>query len=179
MAKEWKALELAGEEAGLNGEDLIDYVNTTTNIFNEKTADGAPFEDFDEEFINYLNNEILTDDRVTSFLRSKRTEPFEISELQTRSSNKQVRIDVQSQRQKAESKRNKDRSTKSRRRRSRTSSGGGGDLVVRAAVKDRLGDMHVAHDFWDALDHEVNKLLQDAIRRAQSDARETVEARDL
>lgn len=53
------------------------------------------------------------------------------------------------------------------------------DLIVKAAVKDRLGNHNVASDFYDALDREVNQLLRDAARRAEANDRKTVQPRDL
>lgn len=53
------------------------------------------------------------------------------------------------------------------------------DLIVKAAVKDALNDMNVASDFYDALDEEVQDLLDDAARRAGENDRKTVQPRDL
>jgi histone H3/H4 len=53
------------------------------------------------------------------------------------------------------------------------------DLIVKAAVKDAVGDLNVAADFYDALDAEVQDLLDDAKHRAQENDRKTVQARDL
>ena len=53
------------------------------------------------------------------------------------------------------------------------------DLIVKAAVKEELDDMNVASDFYDALDEEVEELLQDAARRADENDRKTVQPRDL
>jgi histone H3/H4 len=53
------------------------------------------------------------------------------------------------------------------------------DLIVKAAVKDAIEDQNVASDFYDALDAEIQDLLNDAKRRAQDNGRKTVQARDL
>ena len=53
------------------------------------------------------------------------------------------------------------------------------DLIVKAAVKEALNDMNVASDFYDALDGEVEELLEDAARRAEENDRKTVQPRDL
>ena len=53
------------------------------------------------------------------------------------------------------------------------------DLIVKAAVKNRLTNQNVAADFYDALDAEVEELLEDATRRAQENDRKTIQARDL
>ncbi len=53
------------------------------------------------------------------------------------------------------------------------------DLIVKAAVKDALGEMNVSSDFYDALDAEVQDLLDDTGRRAQENGRKTVQPRDL
>ena len=53
------------------------------------------------------------------------------------------------------------------------------DLIVKAAVKEALDDMNVSSDFYDALDEEVDELLEDAAERAEANDRKTVQARDL
>jgi len=53
------------------------------------------------------------------------------------------------------------------------------DLIVQSTVKDRLEDMNVAADFYDALDGEVDTLLDRAAQRAQDNDRKTVQSRDL
>ncbi len=53
------------------------------------------------------------------------------------------------------------------------------DLVVKAAVKDALDDNYVAAEFYDALNEEVEELLDDAARRAEANDRKTVQPRDL
>jgi len=53
------------------------------------------------------------------------------------------------------------------------------DLIVKAAVKEQLEGKNVASDFYDALDEEVEALLDDAARRAESNDRKTVQPRDL
>jgi histone H3/H4 len=53
------------------------------------------------------------------------------------------------------------------------------DLIVKAAVKDAFEDMNVSADFYDALDEEVQELLDDAAARAEANDRVTVQARDL
>ena len=53
------------------------------------------------------------------------------------------------------------------------------DLIVQSAVKDEIGEMNVAADFYDALDEEVTDLLENAARRAEENDRKTVQPRDL
>lgn len=53
------------------------------------------------------------------------------------------------------------------------------DLVVKAAVKEALPDNNVASDFYEALDEEVEELLEEAADRADGNGRVTVEPRDL
>jgi len=53
------------------------------------------------------------------------------------------------------------------------------DLIVQSTVKDQLENMNVAADFYDALDDEVDDLLERAAQRAQDNDRKTVQPRDL
>ncbi|MBX0296924.1 DUF1931 domain-containing protein [Haloarcula nitratireducens] len=52
-------------------------------------------------------------------------------------------------------------------------------FIVKAAVKDALSEQNVSADFYEALDDEVNELLEDAAQRAEANDRKTVQARDL
>jgi histone H3/H4 len=53
------------------------------------------------------------------------------------------------------------------------------DLIVKAAVKDSLSQVNVASDFYDALDEEVQELIDDAAERAKANDRKTAQPRDL
>lgn len=53
------------------------------------------------------------------------------------------------------------------------------ELIVKAAVKEKLADQNVSSDFYDALDKEVEDLLDEASQRAADNDRKTVQARDL
>ena len=53
------------------------------------------------------------------------------------------------------------------------------DFVVKAAVKAYFDDQNVASDFYDALDEEVEELLEKAAQRAANNDRKTVQSRDL
>ena len=53
------------------------------------------------------------------------------------------------------------------------------DLIVKSTLKERAGDMNVSADFYDALDEEVDEVLQRAMERARGNDRKTVQARDL
>ena len=53
------------------------------------------------------------------------------------------------------------------------------DLIVKSAVKDALEGNNVWADIYDALDAEVEELLEDAARRAEANDRRTVQPRDL
>ena len=53
------------------------------------------------------------------------------------------------------------------------------DLIVKSAVKDALEGNNVSAGIYDALDAEVEELLEDAARRAEANDRRTVQPRDL
>lgn len=46
------------------------------------------------------------------------------------------------------------------------------DLIVKAAVKDAI-DGNISADFYDALDEEVNELLDETAQRAKENDRKT------
>jgi len=52
-------------------------------------------------------------------------------------------------------------------------------LVVKAKIKDYVGDKNVAGDFAEALSARVGGLIKDAAKRAEANGRKTVQARDL
>jgi len=53
------------------------------------------------------------------------------------------------------------------------------DLIVKSTVKEALEGNNVSADFYDALNDEVEDLLDDAARRAEANDRRTVQPRDL
>lgn len=53
------------------------------------------------------------------------------------------------------------------------------ELIVKSSVREELDDMNVASDLFEALDEEVEELLEDAARRAAANDRKTVQPRDL
>jgi len=53
------------------------------------------------------------------------------------------------------------------------------DLIVKSAVKDALEGNNVSADFYDALNDEVEELLEDAAQRAEANDRRTAQPRDL
>lgn len=53
------------------------------------------------------------------------------------------------------------------------------DLIVKSAVKDALEGRNASADLYDALNDEVEQLLEDAARRAKANDRKTVQPRDL
>ena len=53
------------------------------------------------------------------------------------------------------------------------------DLIVKAAVKDKVDEKNVSADFYEALDERVEEVLEEAGRRAEANDRKTVQARDL
>ena len=51
------------------------------------------------------------------------------------------------------------------------------DLIVQSTVKEQLEDMNVAAEFYDALDEEVDGLLERAAQRARDNDRKTIQDR--
>lgn len=52
-------------------------------------------------------------------------------------------------------------------------------LIVKSAVRERVEEVNVAADFYEALNREVDELVSDAARRAEANGRRTVQPRDL
>lgn len=52
-------------------------------------------------------------------------------------------------------------------------------LVVKSKIKEHSSDLNVAGDFADALDKEVESMIQKACERAKANGRKTLQARDL
>lgn len=52
-------------------------------------------------------------------------------------------------------------------------------LVVKAKIKDVIGDYNVAGDFAEELDKQVRMLVSAAAKRAEANGRRTVMAKDL
>jgi len=52
-------------------------------------------------------------------------------------------------------------------------------LVVKAKIKDVVGDYNVSGDFAEALDKITRELVAKAVARAEGNGRKTVMAKDL
>jgi len=52
-------------------------------------------------------------------------------------------------------------------------------IVVKSKIKELATGYNVAGDFGDALDEKAKMLVKDAVRRAESNGRKTVMAKDL
>jgi hypothetical protein len=70
IVNEWAALERAGEWAGLEGAALDEYVVLVADIYNAGMADYGEFENYEEEYYQFLNDRVFSDDRVIDLLRS-------------------------------------------------------------------------------------------------------------
>jgi len=81
MVNEWKALERVGEWAGLDGSDLDEYVLLVSDIYNSKVGDYGEFKNYREDYFEFLNNRILTDERVVNLLISKEVEDSTIEKF--------------------------------------------------------------------------------------------------
>ena len=53
------------------------------------------------------------------------------------------------------------------------------DLIVKSKVKEYVGDMSVGADFYDALNKEVEALINKAKGRCKDNNRSTLKARDV
>ena len=70
MVNEWAALERAGEWAGLDGTALDEYVVLVADIYNAEMADYGEFDNYEDEYYQFLNECVFSDDRVVDLLHS-------------------------------------------------------------------------------------------------------------
>jgi len=70
MVNEWAALERAGEWAGLEGTALDEYVVLVADVYNSEMADYGEFENYEDEYRQFLNERVFSDSRVVDLLRS-------------------------------------------------------------------------------------------------------------
>ncbi len=52
-------------------------------------------------------------------------------------------------------------------------------LVTKAQIKQIVGNINIAEEFYPALNSEVESLIKKALKRAQANGRRTLMARDL
>lgn len=69
MPNEWKVLERAVNRFDLDDEQREEYVIVVTEVYGEAIASSADFEDFGEDYYDFLNREVFSDDRVLTTLR--------------------------------------------------------------------------------------------------------------
>lgn len=53
------------------------------------------------------------------------------------------------------------------------------DFIIKTGVREALDDYQVSADFFDALDEEVEELIDEAAQRAEANDRSTVMTHDL
>jgi len=68
MVSEWRALKRAGEWAGLEGTALEDFIVLVADIHNATIAEYGEFGDYDQEYFDFLNNEVFSDEGVVDLL---------------------------------------------------------------------------------------------------------------
>lgn len=52
-------------------------------------------------------------------------------------------------------------------------------IIIKAKIKEVVGDYQVSSDFVDVLDAKVKVLIEDAKKRAEANGRKTVMGRDI
>ncbi len=52
-------------------------------------------------------------------------------------------------------------------------------VIVKAKIKENVGDANVASDFIEALDAETKVLIRKAVKRAEANGRKTVMGKDI
>ncbi|WP_312911375.1 hypothetical protein [Natronosalvus caseinilyticus] len=70
MPNEWKVIERVVDQFDLNDTEHEEYVMVVTKVYSEAMATSAEFEEFNEEYYNFLNREVFSDERVISTLNS-------------------------------------------------------------------------------------------------------------
>jgi len=68
MVREWRVLYRAGEWAGLSEEELSEFYSLVTDINQEKMKFNSNLNEYSDEYFEYLNSEVLSDQRVIDFL---------------------------------------------------------------------------------------------------------------
>lgn len=85
-ANKWVALERVGEWAGLDKEDLEDFVIRAISKYNSEIEGRNFTEDFNHEYMDFLNQNVFSSDEVVEFIESKdvpesRTSLFKSGEI--------------------------------------------------------------------------------------------------
>lgn len=69
MTNEWKVLERAVDRFDLDDAQQEEYVMVVTDVYGEAMASSPDFEEFDENYYEFLNREVFSDERVVTTLR--------------------------------------------------------------------------------------------------------------
>lgn len=132
----WDVLMRVGKEAGLSGGDYGRYLYTATEVFDEKSAAVGGFDDFGDEFVRFVDREVLGDPRTVAVLRES---GVEAAQVRTDAAG-DLDIDVE-----------------------RSGAPAVGHLVDEAAVEayvDESGDLYASSDFIVALDRRAAELVE-------------------
>lgn len=68
MPNEWKVLERAVERFNLSNEEHDEYLSVVTDIYGDAISSSSGFDNFGEEYYEFLNREVFSDDRLVSLL---------------------------------------------------------------------------------------------------------------
>jgi hypothetical protein len=133
----WDVLMRVGKEAGLAGGDYGRYLYTATEVFDEKSAAVGGFENFGDEFVRFVDREVLQDPRTLAVLRES---GVETAQVRTDAAG-DLDIEVE-----------------------RSDASAVGHLVdetaVEAYVDDSGGDLYASSDFIVALDRRAEELVE-------------------
>lgn len=69
MPNEWKVIERAVDRFDLDDAQQEEYLMVVTEVYGEAMASSADFEEFDENYYEFLNREVFSDGRVVTTLR--------------------------------------------------------------------------------------------------------------
>ncbi|MFC7325864.1 translation elongation factor EF-1 subunit alpha [Halorubrum rutilum] len=78
-ATNWNALIQVGEEAGLRGEALGDYLLTVSELVEKELPEAKTFDTFGREYIEFLNARILSHPDVTDYLQTDDGKRYKIA----------------------------------------------------------------------------------------------------
>lgn len=83
MPNEWRALERVGENLGLKDEELREFLSITGNVYKDKVRHHKESYRLKDEYFDFLQYEVLSDDKVLDFLKQLNVKNSEIRKLES------------------------------------------------------------------------------------------------
>ncbi|MFC6733055.1 hypothetical protein [Haladaptatus sp. GCM10025893] len=85
MIHAWRAIQRVGEDLGLSGDVFDAYLKVTSEVHDEMLDEYEEEYDLDSEYFDFLNNEVLSNERVLAIISETNVSDERLSKMRGQS----------------------------------------------------------------------------------------------